>query len=123
MHKVTIKQDIDMQITITDYLKNFTKPIKTQYEKKKPKRLLIESNSDEPVIKPKKTKMVIQETSSVSHAVEEKPVEKKPRKTKEIKETKENDKSKKNIKIKGNNVSKKNVKKKKFLIIDSSNTE
>ena len=118
-----IKQDIDMQITITDYLKNFTKPIKTQYEKKKPKRLLIESNSDEPVIKPKKTKMVIQETSSVSHAVEEKPVEKKPRKTKEIKETKENDKSKKNIKIKGNNVSKKNVKKKKFLIIDSSNTE
>ena len=118
-----INQDIDQQITIKDYLENFTKPIKTKYEKKKPVRLLIESNSDEPIVKPKKKKkIVIEETSSVSHEVEVEPVEK-PNKSKKTKQPNQRDKSKKNIKIIGNNVSKKNIKKKKFLIVDSSSTE
>ena len=119
-----INEDIDQQITIEDYLENFTKPIKTQYEKKKPTRLIIESNSDEPVVKPKKKKkkILIEETSSVTHAIEEEPLEN-PNKDTKVKQVKPNEKSKKNIKIRGNNASKKNIKKKKFLIVDSSNTE
>ena len=114
-----IKEDIDEQVTIEDYLENFIKPIKTQYEKKKPARLVIESNSDEPIIKPKKKKkLVIEETSSVSHVLEEEPEEK----VKKVKEPKRIEKSKKNIKIRGN-ASKKNIKKKKFLIVNSSSTE
>ena len=112
-----IKEDIDEQITIEDYLKKFTKPIKTQYEKKKPKTFIIESDIDEPVVKPKKKekKLVIEETSPVSYAVEEK--------SKKVKQHKGNEKSKKNIKITSNNASKKNMKKKTLLIANSSSTE
>jgi hypothetical protein len=111
-----IKEDIDEQITIENYLENFTKPIKTQYEKKKPARLVIESESDEPIVKPKKKKkLVIEETS----LLEKKPTEI----IRKEKQSKKNDKSKKNIKIKSNTVSKKNIKKHKFLIANSSSTE
>ena len=115
-----IKEEIDQQITIEDYLKNFTQPIKTKYEKKKPKNFIIESDSDEPVIKPKKkNKWIIEKTSSVSYDVEEEPIENIRKETL----TKQNNKSKKNIKIRGNNVSKKNITKKKFLIANTSSTE
>ena len=62
-----IKEDIDEQITIEDYLKKFTKPIKTQYEKKKPKPFIIESDTDEPLVKPKRKekKLVIEEDTPI----------------------------------------------------------
>ena len=86
--------------------------ITTNYEKKKPERLVIESDSDKP--KPeKKRKLIIEETSPVSS--EEyvlKPVGRK-RQTK-----------KKQIKLKGKQLAKKNnTKKRRLLIVDSSSTE
>jgi hypothetical protein len=54
-------------ISIENYLKNFTKPTKTKYEKKKPKRLIIESDSEENVEEKKKPeKNIIKEDTEIS---------------------------------------------------------
>jgi hypothetical protein len=53
--------------SVENYLKNFTKPTKTKYEKKKPKRLLIESDSEDSVIvKKKPEKKIIKEDIEIS---------------------------------------------------------
>jgi hypothetical protein len=107
-----VRDSFGHKVSIEDYLDKFTKPITTNYEKKKPERLVIESDSDKP--KPeKKRKLIIEETSPVSS--EEyvlKPVGRK-RQTK-----------KKQIKLKGKQLAKKNnTKKRRLLIVDSSSTE
>ena len=107
-----VKDSIDDKVSIEKYLDKFTKPLTTNYEKKKPERLIIETDSDKE--KPeKKKKLIIEETTPVSS--EEyilKPVGKK-RQSK-----------KKQIKLKGKNVQKKtNTKKRRLLIVDSSSTE
>ena len=107
-----VEKSIDDKVSIEEYLDKFTKPLSTNYEKKKPERLVIESDSDK--VKPeKKRKLIIEETTPVSS--EEyvlKPVGKK-RQSK-----------KKQIKLKGKNVQKKNnTKKRRLLIVDSSSTE
>ena len=109
---VNIRRSIDDKVSIEEYLDKFTKPLTTNYERKKPERLVIETDSDK--VKPeKKKKLIIEETTPVSS--EEyvlKPVAKK-RQTK-----------KKQIKLKGKNVQKKNnTKKRRLLIVDSSSTE
>jgi hypothetical protein len=107
-----VRESIDDKVSIEEYLDKFTKPLTTNYEKKKPERLVIESDSDKP--KPeKKKKLIIEETSPVSS--EEyvlKPVAKK-RQSK-----------KKQIKLKGKQViPKNNTKKRRLLIVESSSTE
>ena len=107
-----VRESIDDKLSIEEYLDKFTKPLTTNYEKKKPERLVIESDSDKP--KPeKKKKLIIEETSPVSS--EEyvlKPVAKK-RQSK-----------KKQIKLKGKQVvPKNNTKKRRLLIVESSSTE
>jgi hypothetical protein len=107
-----IEKSIDDKVSIEEYLDKFTKPLTTNYEKKKPERLIIESDSDK--VKPeKKKKLIIEETTPVSS--EEyilKPVGKK-RQSK-----------KKQIKLKGKRqVPKTNTKKRRLLIVDSSSTE
>jgi len=107
-----VRESFGDKVSIEDYLDKFTKPLTTNYEKKKPERLIIETDSDKP--KPeKKKKLIIEETTPVSS--EEyvlKPVAKK-RQTK-----------KKQIKLKGKQVAKKNnTKKRRLLIVDSSSTE
>ena len=107
-----VEKSIDDEVSIEEYLDKFTKPLTTNYEKKKPERLVIESDSDK--VKPeKKRKLIIEETTPVSS--EEyllKPVGKK-RQSK-----------KKQIKLKGKNDQKKNnTKKRRLLIVDSSSTE
>ena len=103
-----IREAITNKISIGDYLKTFTKPIKTNYEKKKPQKLIIESDIEN--IKPeKKKKIIIEETSPVSS--EEfimQPKKKQTRKKLEIKGTK--------------NKTAKNIKKRKLLIADSSSS-
>ena len=42
-----IREEIHNQITVEDYLSDFIKPNKTKYEKKKPKRFLIENDSND----------------------------------------------------------------------------
>jgi hypothetical protein len=104
-----IKESIKNKIDIEDYLKEFIKPSKTIYEKKKP--LLIQSDSEEKEVKPKKTKVKIEETTPVTV---EKPIM-------------NNAKPSRKIRIKGEpkNKSRRNprLKKRKLLIIDSSTTE
>ena len=107
-----VENSIDDKVSIEEYLEKFTKPLTTNYEKKKPVRILIESDSDK--VKPeKKKKLIIEETTPVSS--EEyilKPVGKK-RQSK-----------KKQIKLKGKQVAPKtNTKKRRLLIVDSSSTE
>jgi len=54
-------------ISIENYLKQFTKPTKTKYEKKKPKRLIIESDSEENVEEMKKPeKNIVKEDVEIS---------------------------------------------------------
>ena len=107
-----VKDSIDDKVSIEEYLDKFTKPLTTNYEKKKPGRLIIETDSDKE--KPeKKRKLIIEETTPVSS--EEyvlKPLGKK-RQSK-----------KKQIKLKGKNIqNKNNTKKRRLLIVDSSSTE
>ena len=104
-----IREDVNHKISIEDYLFNFTKPITTEYEKKKPERLIIESDSQE--VKPeKKKKLIIEETTPVSE--EEFVLE--PRKKQ----------SRKKVVLRGNNKSvKRNQKKRRLLIVDSTATE
>jgi len=62
-----IKDAIRDAISVENYLKKFTKPTKTKYEKKKPKRLLIESDSEEIVEEGKKPeKITIKEDIEIS---------------------------------------------------------
>jgi hypothetical protein len=102
-----IENDIYNKITISEYLKNFTKPAKTQYEKKKPVRLEIESDTEEDKINPKPkskiAKLVIEESSPITP--EEFILKPKTKKTK-----------KKQIVLKGTEKTKKNIKK--TLIIE-----
>ena len=104
----TIKEAIKVKVSIEDYLENFTKPITTNYEKKKPVRLIIETDSEE--AKPeKKKKIIYEETKAVS------PEE----------FIFENKKPSRKVIVRGNKnkITKKNLKKRKLLIIDSSSTE
>jgi hypothetical protein len=104
-----IEESIRNKIDIEDYLKKFTIPPKTIYEKKKP--LLIQTDSEDKEVKPKKTKIILEETSSVSI---DKPIF-------------NNAKSSRKIIIKGEpkNKSRKrpNIKKRKMLILDNSSTD
>jgi hypothetical protein len=105
-----IRDSIGHKVSIDDYLENFTKPIKTDYEKKKPARLIIETDSNE--VKPeKKKKLIIEETKSVT-----------PEKILVLNNKKQ---SRKKVIIKGNNnkMTKRNQKKRRLLIVDSASTE
>ena len=89
---------------------NFKKPITTEYEKKKPARFIIETESDK--VKPeKKKKFIIEETKSVSP--EEFIFENKKKQ------------SRKKVILKGNNnkMTKRNQKKRRLLVVDSASTE
>ena len=107
-----IKDSIDNKVSIEDYLDKFTKPLTTNYERKKPERLVIESDSEK--VKPeKKKRLLIEETSPVSS---EQYVVKQVGKKRQTK--------KKQIKLKGKNIqNKNNTKKRRLLIVDSSSTE
>ena len=60
-----IENSIKNKISIEEYLENFVMPPKTNYKKKKP--LIIDSESESPkVIKPKKKKIIIEETKPVT---------------------------------------------------------
>jgi len=104
-----IEEAIRNKIDIEDYLQNFILPPKTNYVKKKP--LLIMSDSEEKEVKPKKSKIIIEETSKVSVDI---PII-------------NNVKKSRKIKIKGDPKNKsrrkQGVKKRKLLIVDSSSTE
>jgi len=93
-----IKDAVTDSISVENYLKNFTKPTKTKYEKKKPKRLIVESDSEEIVEERKKPeKITIKEDIEISP--EEfviKPV-KKSRKNLVIKGNKNGTKKNKNV--------------------------
>jgi len=107
-----VNESINDKISIEDYLDKFTKPLTTKYEKKKPERLVIESDSDK--IRPvKKKKLIIEETTPVSP---EEFILKPLRKTRKSK--------KKQLKLKGEkNIKRTNTKKRRLLIVDSSSTE
>jgi hypothetical protein len=105
-----IRQSIRHKVSIEDYLYSFTKPLTTNYEKKNPNRLVIESNSEE--IKPeKKKKLIIEETTPLSN--EEIIIEPKKKQ------------SRKKVIIRGtkNKSVKRNQKKRRLLIVDSTDTE
>jgi hypothetical protein len=105
-----IRNDISHKGSIEDYLEKFTKPITTEYEKKKPEKLIIETDSEE--VKPeKKKKLIIEETTPVSP--EEFILEPKKKQ------------SRKNVVLRGNKTKKlkKTQKKRKLLIVDSTDTE
>ena len=105
-----IKEAVNDRVSIEDYLNKFTKPVKTDYKKKKPARLIIESDSEE--VKPKnKPKFIIEESTPVSP--EEFILEKKKKQTR------------KKVVIRGNKnkTVKQNQPKRKLLIADSSTTE
>jgi hypothetical protein len=98
-----ITDAINSKVSIKDYLENFIKPSTTSYEKKKPKRVIVNSDSDsEVVVKPKrKQKIIVNNDSPVSS---EQFVTQK--------------KSKKKLQIKGNNnVTKKLPKKSKKIVV------
>jgi hypothetical protein len=83
-------------------------PTKTTYRKKKPGRLIIESDDDE--IKPNKKKIIIEKTTPVSQ--EEFIMVKKPTKKVKIRGDPKN-KTRRNP----------NIKKRRLLIVESDNTE
>jgi hypothetical protein len=98
-----IKDDIDNQISIEEYLENFTKPKLTKYKKKKPVRLIIESDSEElkvepPEIKSANKKLIIEDISSSPEEFILEPLQEKKKQTRK----KKND-------VKSKKVSKKNL--------------
>ena len=103
-----IRVAIEHKTSIEDYLRNFVKPI--QYVKRKPRELIIETDSEEP--KPEKPKkIIIENTTPISQ--EENVIElnkKKSKKKLNVRETK-------------NKSVKRGQKKRRLLIIDSSDTE
>ena len=99
-----IEKAISDKITIEDYLDNFVKPIKTAYERKKAKKLIVESDSESIEMKPKKPNLIIENDSPPSS---EEFV---------MMPTKQ---TKKRIVLKGKRTTKK-IKPKKLLIVSSS---
>ena len=98
-----IKYAIDNKTNINEYLNKFIKPITTSYEKKKPLRLQIESDSEE--IKKPKRQLIIEDTISIS-----------PEEFIMVPKKKQ---TKKNVVLKGNTKTK-SKKNKKQLIIDEN---
>ena len=87
-----IRNAIENKMSIDDYLENFINIKKTNYIKKKPHRLLIESDSEESEkIKPTKKKLIIKETTPIS--LEEFIMVPKKKKTKKLIIRGENNKS------------------------------
>ena len=104
-----IKRAVSNQESIEKYLENFTRPL-TSYEKKKPKKLVIESESDK--VKPeKKKKLIIEEITPITSEEYILPPVGKKRQSK-----------KKQIKLKGN-IKNNNTKKRRLLIVETSSTE
>jgi hypothetical protein len=105
-----IKDSIHHKVSIEDYLYNFIKPITTDYEKKKPTRLIVESDSQE--VKPeKKKKIIIEETTPVTP--EEFVMEPK----------KKQSRKKVVLKVNKNKTMKQGLKKRRLLIVETSDTE
>jgi hypothetical protein len=106
-----IEDAFENKITIENYLENFTINPKTTYEKKRTKALIIDSDSEEKIVKPRRKPVIIESTSSISP---EKPVtnEKKPSRKAIIKGQPKN-KSRK----------KKDITKPKVAILESLSTE
>ena len=106
-----IRETFKNKISIEEYLEKFTKPL---IKNKKPTRLVIESDSDNEKLKIKtKTKLLIEDTTPITEEEYILPLLNKNRKTK-----------KKQVKLKGDKfVNKKNTKKRRLLIVNSSNTE
>ena len=101
-----IKEAINNKISIRDFLENFTKPLTTNYEGKKPKRLIVNNDSDADNVKPIRKQKLIVNTSPVSS---EQFVTQK--------------KSRKKLVIKGNKgTTKKNVKQQPKLIVNGDTT-
>ena len=106
-----LQNSIKNKISINLYLQQFTKLLKTNYEKKKPIKLIIESDSDDKIeekknLVPKKTKkLIIEETSPVIEEVIIEPISKR--------------KSRKKINVIGNASTKKNKKVNKLIIAES----
>jgi hypothetical protein len=104
-----VRRAVSNQESIDKYLEHFTRPL-TSYEKKKPKKFVIETDSDK--LKPeKKKKFIIEETTPITSEEYILPPVGKKRQSK-----------KKQIKLKGN-IKNNNTKKRKPLIIESSSTE
>jgi len=106
-----IETTIRNKISIEDYLKSFIMPTKTIYEKKKPLLIQNESDSEEYKLKPKKKKIIIEDTTPI-------PIER---------EVIRNVKPSRKVQIRGEPKNKTrrrpDVKKRKLLIVDSSSTE
>jgi hypothetical protein len=101
------KEAIDNKITISYFLENFTKPLSTNYEGKKPKRLIVNNDSDTENVKPKRKPKLIVNTSSVSS---EQFVTQK--------------KTKKKLVVKGNKgTTKKNIKQPKLIVNGDSSSD
>ena len=91
-----IKEAIDNKVSIQEYLENFTKPLTTKYEAKKPKRLIANFDSDSEDIKQeRKKKLIVNEMSSSSQDFENKPKKRQTKKKLEAKVDKS--KTKKNL--------------------------
>jgi hypothetical protein len=107
-----IREAINQKKSIEEYLEHFVKPLKTNYEKKKPK--LIQSDELDKERKNKETKgfktkqkLIIEETSPVT--------------SEEFILEPSNKKTRKTVALKGNKKTRKNIKKK--LIIESSSSD
>ena len=96
---------------IEEYLESFIMPTKTNYEKKKPLLIQNESDSEEYKLKPKKKKIIIEETTPVPI---EQPIINSAKPSRKIR-----------IKGEPKNKSRRrpDIKKRKLLIVDSSSTE
>ena len=105
-----IEDAIENKITIEEYLRNFVLPSKTVYQKKKP--LLIESDEEEKEVKPKKKKVIFEKTVPISPEKEIVNPSKKPSRKIGIRGEPKN-KSRR----------KPDIKKKRLLIVESSDTE
>ena len=84
------------KISIEEYIQTFVRPVATTYERKKPKKLIIDSDSESIEIKPKKRKLIIEDSSPIS-----------PEEFIMIPNKKQ---TKKKIALKGNNQTKKRIK-------------
>jgi len=105
-----IHDAIDNKKTIEEYLEKFVKPITTTYEKKKPTKLRLESDSEsKESIKRKPKKLIIEETTPVPP--EEFILAPKKKQTK------------KKVALKGKQQTKKNIKNPKAIVMESSSTE
>ena len=106
-----IEESIRNKMDIEEYLESFIMPTKTNYEKKKPLLIQNESDSEEYKLKPKKKKIIIEETTPVPI---EQPIINSAKPSRKIR-----------IKGEPKNKSRRrpDIKKRKLLIVDSSSTE